>query len=215
MDCLPGTPQLWRFLEDYVTRVRIDDTWYTITNRGGAVTDLASVPAITKNIIDDDDPRALFPACPHDALYENGGRLDDGTVVDRATVDEILRVGMLVRGASGWIARAVFLAVRAGGGKHWPKLLPLARMTKIDGKRVVSLPMAVLVGLASALVTATLTGAKVVNRIEETARAGQETAAAAKANSERLSRLELSTARDIQEIKTDVRWIKQAVERRP
>lgn len=128
LDCgSQGTTQLWQFLEDYVTRVKIDDVWYTITNREGAVTDLASVPAITKNIIDDDDPRILFPCCPHDALYENGGKLDDGTLVPRETVDEILRVGMLRRGASSWIARLVYFAVRAAGGKHWPKpILPLA-----------------------------------------------------------------------------------------
>lgn len=125
LDCRTG-PQLWRFLEDYVTRVKIDDVWSTVTNREGAVTDLASVPPITKNIIDDDDPRILFPSCPHDALYENGGKLDDGTRVDRETVDEILRVGMVVRGASWWIARTVFVAVRVGGGKHWPPNLPLA-----------------------------------------------------------------------------------------
>lgn len=114
--------QFWRFLQPYTVRVKLDGVWRQVTNRAESVTDWASVPGATKAIVDDDDPRILFAACAHDALYESGGLLDDGERIDRETADEILRVGMIARGAPAWLARTVFWAVRLGGGSYWPKV---------------------------------------------------------------------------------------------
>lgn len=90
-----------------------------ITIPDGFVCDLASVPAAVKGYIDDDSPQILKPAVIHDYLYSLRGQLPDGRLLSRQECDEVLREGMLVRGARRGQAAVVYVAVRAFGGAHW------------------------------------------------------------------------------------------------
>lgn len=123
MNCGPNEPQLFRFLSDYVVRVKVGGIWRTITAREGFVTDWATVPAFGKVIVDDDDSRILRASVAHDVLYTTA-KFDDGALCDRELADEILRYGMLACGSNSIIAWLVYRAVRIFGAKHYS--LPLA-----------------------------------------------------------------------------------------
>lgn len=79
---------------------------------------------------------------------------------------------------------------------------------KIDAERLFSMPLVIAVALAGALVGATLAWAGVINRQEAQRQVLDDTTALVKDNVQRIGRLERTTAADITEIKTDVKWIK-------
>ncbi len=83
----------------------------------GFPTDLASVPAATKWIIDDDAPYILRAAVLHDYLYQHQGLV--GVTFTRSECDSILSSAMKCCRAS-WSERAlVYTAVRIGGWWAW------------------------------------------------------------------------------------------------
>lgn len=107
------------FLEDYRVEVEIDGVVREIFAPKGSETDWASIPPAARPFLNDDHRWILEPSVAHDRVYELMGRMFPGLELSRADADEILRVGMLVSGCPAWLARLVFLGVRAGGGSHW------------------------------------------------------------------------------------------------
>lgn len=91
----------------------------SITVPAGSLTDFASVPAIVRGLIDDDDPHLLMPSVVHDFLYARRGRLSARAPLSRLQCDRILREGMRGLGAPAWKQFAVYWAVRVGGRRHW------------------------------------------------------------------------------------------------
>lgn len=102
----------------------------TYTVRAGFATDFASIPAVVRGIIDNDDPNIMFAAVIHDANYR--GLLEItmhvgttpttwATHHDRETADDLLIDIMKVCGAPKWKQRAVWLSVRAFGWRFFDK----------------------------------------------------------------------------------------------
>jgi hypothetical protein len=86
----------------------------------GFWTDFGSVPALTKNVVDDDDPDLLFGSLPHDDLYNRKGQLPDGRKITRLQADRMLREAMLACGSPSLKANIVYNAVRIGNiGAGW------------------------------------------------------------------------------------------------
>jgi hypothetical protein len=96
-----------------------DDELYTIPK--GFTTDLASIPSLFENIIDNDDPVILRPSIVHDWLYVLNGHLPNGNVLTRDECDNWLRDSMEGLGADWVIRNEVFEAVRLGGEIFWKK----------------------------------------------------------------------------------------------
>lgn len=97
----------------------------TITVPSGFIGDLASVPRITKAIIDDDDPDIVEGAVIHDYIYRHRGNVfgSPAETLTRLQADEILREAMKVRRASLMRVMLVFTAVRIGGASAWNQSL--------------------------------------------------------------------------------------------
>lgn len=85
----------------------------------GLTTDLASIPREVFDIIDPTDTCILYPSIHHDNGYTLAGVMGDGRVFTREQFDDMLYEGMLVCGASGFIAAAVRDCVRLFGSAHW------------------------------------------------------------------------------------------------
>lgn len=108
----------WIITDDFA--VRIDARLCVIP--AGDRTDLASVPAFARPVIDDDAPDMIKPSVLHDRGYARLGRLwPDRDPFTRAQMDTLLVAGMKTMGASWLRRRAVWLAVRLGGWVPWNK----------------------------------------------------------------------------------------------
>jgi hypothetical protein len=118
-DALNGGKQLHRVLQafPYVSK----RFGCTIEAPAGFVTDFASVPRAVKWLIDDNDRHMLYPAIPHDVLYECRGALPNGPTLTRYQADLVLKDAMNDIGAPGWKRALVFSAVRVGGWLPWKK----------------------------------------------------------------------------------------------
>lgn len=86
----------------------------TVTVPRGFETDLASIPAIARGIIDPEAPCILEASIIHDRLYTKSG-----AGVTRAQADSVLAEAMRVLGAPEWKITLVWAAVRLFGGAHW------------------------------------------------------------------------------------------------
>lgn len=78
----------------------------------GFTTDFASIPAFFRRYMDDDDPRILCPSLRHDHRYAT-------RQIARKDADLELVEGMEACGARWDQRKAVYTAVRLGGGSHW------------------------------------------------------------------------------------------------
>jgi hypothetical protein len=83
----------------------------TITVPAGFVTDLASIPAALRSVLDVNG-RSRRAAVLHDWLYAS-------QLTTRAVADDILRVALVADGMSSAGARVYWLGVRAGGACAW------------------------------------------------------------------------------------------------
>lgn len=106
---LRGGAQLYVFTEDW--------HYHSPTHGHGVIpagftTDFASIPGFFRRYMDDDDPRILLPALRHDHRYTKQD-------IPRAEADAELEEGMAACGARWDQRKAVRLAVRLFGGKHW------------------------------------------------------------------------------------------------
>ena len=116
--------QLFEVLEPfpYITK-----NGWKITVPKHFITDFASVPSITKCLIDDDDPDILYGSLIHDFIYSCKGHItiedDKGNVhptyISRKEADAILRETMVLIGAPYWKHMAAYRAVRLGGRSFW------------------------------------------------------------------------------------------------
>lgn len=104
--------QLYRLEQAFVFN---DPKWGAIEIPKGFMTDFASVPTMTKFIVDNDSPDVLFGSLPHDYLYKHKGVLPDGRKLTRREADEVLREAMRATGAPEWMIFRVFWSVRVGG----------------------------------------------------------------------------------------------------
>ena len=96
-------------------RAMIDGRVFDIPK--GFRTDLASVPRVFQNIINNDDPDILRPSIVHDWIYQH--HMWGKKFVTREWADAVLREGMAFCGA-GWLRRwTVWSGVRIGGGSIW------------------------------------------------------------------------------------------------
>lgn len=107
--------QLWTLRQDFRY---VSARWGTIVAHAGLETDFASVPRITKAIIDDDDPRILGPSQAHDALYHLCGETP-ARIFSRRECDMVLRDAMRDAGSSWLLSRIVYWALRAFGWWAW------------------------------------------------------------------------------------------------
>lgn len=83
------------------------------------ITDLASVPCLFEEVIDNDDPKILRPSIVHDWLYTLNGSVNPTTVFTRKQCDQILSDGMSFCGADWFLRMEVYGAVEAGGWVPW------------------------------------------------------------------------------------------------
>lgn len=91
-----------------------------LTVPAGFQTDLASVPRIFQNVIENDDSDISKPSVLHDFLYSRHGvAWQDKQPFTRAECDDILRDGMDARMAYGPRMWCVWAAVRAFGWIPW------------------------------------------------------------------------------------------------
>lgn len=113
---LKSDRQLYRLTDDFV----VESTYLgrTFAVPAGFVTDLASIPRFAYRVIAPDDPCIEYPSVPHDCLYKMMGNLN-GMTYERSDADHVLEELMELAGASWFIRKAVFSAVRIGGGSHW------------------------------------------------------------------------------------------------
>ncbi|MCU7839770.1 MAG: DUF1353 domain-containing protein [Candidatus Thiodiazotropha sp. (ex Troendleina suluensis)] len=96
----------------------IDDE-YQITVTPGATTDGASIPRMFWRLIGGPfSGKYIAAALIHDQLYATQGYAGQFT---REEVDQIFHRAMLSVGVSGWRARLMYWAVRAGGGSGWDR----------------------------------------------------------------------------------------------
>lgn len=110
---------LFRLLVDF--RIEVDGLG-EIVIPAGFETDWASIPGFARAYLSGDDPRILVPSLAHDWLYNQAGCFNVlEKPLDRQQCDDVLRRLMVFCGASNPRAYTVYLAVRAGGGSHWPK----------------------------------------------------------------------------------------------
>ena len=86
----------------------------------GFVTDFASIPRFFWRVLHPTHAHIGKAAVVHDALYRS-----PGFSVSRLEADAVLTEGMQVLGAPWWKRKAVYAAVRAGGGHAYvPRHLP-------------------------------------------------------------------------------------------
>ncbi len=85
----------------------------------GFTSDFGSVPAVTKALIDDDDPDLLYASIVHDWLYNRRGYINDRVPLTRSECDGVLGEAMRASGAPGWKVAIVVGAVRFGGWRAW------------------------------------------------------------------------------------------------
>jgi hypothetical protein len=90
---------------------RILDTSRTITVPTGFVTDYASVPRMFWSVIGPHGPHSS-PAVVHDFLYWDQG-------CNREEADRILALAMDEQGVAWATRKAIYIAVRVGGGGAW------------------------------------------------------------------------------------------------
>jgi hypothetical protein len=79
----------------------------------GFLTDLASVPAYLRSIVDNDDPGVLLPAIVHDYVCRCEGRVAGGPF-SRREADDMMLEGMEVCGLPTTKRRLVYFAIRFG-----------------------------------------------------------------------------------------------------
>lgn len=102
--------QLWELLEEFA--FYSDGLGRVITVPAGFVTDLASIPRLVQNILPNDHPTIEMPSVIHDHLYTT-------KTTTREQADGVLREGMELQGASGFVRNAVYRILRMFGGAHW------------------------------------------------------------------------------------------------
>lgn len=92
----------------------------TIIVPKGFINDLASIPRFFRRVIPVNG-RHRYAAVVHDWLYANanGSRTVQG--IDRETADKIFLEAMEVLGVAGWKQKAMYQAVRLGGGVYWKR----------------------------------------------------------------------------------------------
>lgn len=93
-------------------------TWQGITVPAGFVTDFGSVPTALEWVVSGEDVHLVVPSIVHDWLYQNRGKVSEGTFT-RRQADQLLAEGMRLWGAPWWKQQVVYFAVRVGGGKAW------------------------------------------------------------------------------------------------
>lgn len=106
---LRGTTQLYVFTEDWAYHSPVHGHGVI---PAGFTTDFASIPAVFRRYMDDDDPRILLPSLRHDHRYST-------RAIPRKDADRELIEGMDACGARWDQKKAVYAAVRIGGGSHW------------------------------------------------------------------------------------------------
>lgn len=85
----------------------------------GDTTDKASIPSIVTSWLAHDDIRIIRAAMMHDDLYVK--QKIEGKWIKRKEADKLLHLACLQYGMRPTMARAVYLAVRAGGGRMFEK----------------------------------------------------------------------------------------------
>jgi len=115
---IAGKLRLFRLHEDWT--VVLDGKELDIPK--GFETDLASIPKLFENVIDNDDPVILCPSIVHDYLFSTHGvSWADVPAYGLTAVNEILIAGMSVCGANEVQKAEVFAAVETGGFLIWER----------------------------------------------------------------------------------------------
>jgi hypothetical protein len=109
--------QLYELRDDFA--YRSDKLGLTIIVPAGLITNFASIPRVVQNILPNNHPFIEMPSVPHDFVYGLKGQLPDGTVLTREQADDMIREGMEVQGAPGWIRHSVYWTLRLFGQKAW------------------------------------------------------------------------------------------------
>ena len=128
---MPGDGRLFKLLRAF--------DWSAAGRRfrvpAGFVTDLASIPDAVAWFMQNNDPRILRAALPHDWLYQFcGAPPDSGAIFSRADADMILREGMAVCGA-GWFVRwTVWAHARVYGAFSWKPLNAQVRALELRSR---------------------------------------------------------------------------------
>lgn len=94
-------------------------TGSTIIVPKGFINDLASIPRLFTRLIPVNG-RHRYAAIVHDWLYANAnGKTVQG--IDREAADKIFLEAMEVLGVAAWKRKAMYQAVRLGGGRYWKR----------------------------------------------------------------------------------------------
>lgn len=114
-----GSPevQLYELMETF--SYQSDKLGYTIVCPKGLTTNFASIPRFVENILPNNHPFIEMPSVPHDFMYALKGQMPDGRMITREEADSVIREGMELQGAPGWMRQAVYQALRFGGGSAW------------------------------------------------------------------------------------------------
>lgn len=113
---IEGDKRLFARAEDWAVLINGD----VLTLPAGGKTDLASIPGIFQNLLQNDDPKILEPAILHDYLCDLKGDIwpDHRCIYTSEQAAEILRDAMTACGASVEVREIVFFAVR-NFGPQW------------------------------------------------------------------------------------------------
>lgn len=119
---LISTPRGWVLGE----QVDVFFTRGSFTIHKGFKTDLASIPAVLRPIVSNDDYKVRNPAIVHDYLYSKNGRVVQNTpswqkvlYLSRKDCDRLFYEALRFYGMSKTKAWLMWLAVRVGGWKAW------------------------------------------------------------------------------------------------
>ncbi len=86
----------------------------------GFITDMASIPRFFRRVIPVNG-RHRYPAIVHDWIYANHGGEGPVSAIPRDLADAVFSEGMGVVGVPAWKRRAMYAAVRTGGGRYWKR----------------------------------------------------------------------------------------------
>ena len=119
-----GSTQQWALVEPFIYQsdrfgqIAIPATPLPV-GKTGFVTDLASIPSLLQNALQNDSPQILCASIIHDWGFWMAGEVMPGRVLTFDQVNELLAEAMWYLNATDLQRNAVFSAVHVGGRGDW------------------------------------------------------------------------------------------------
>jgi len=116
--------QQWSLMEDFVFvsdvlgKITVPKTVFPLTP-ASFVTDLASIPALLQNALQNDSPEILCASVVHDWGFWTAGEIAPGRVITFAQTNDLIAEVMFYSNATALQRYAVHDAVHLGGKSTW------------------------------------------------------------------------------------------------